>query len=353
MREKVINLVSNIDYKLSTFNFQLSILLCAFILITSIPAGAKDIHADKTTIKLKDEVVVEGNTICLGDIAEIRGEKKLNWAANPTPTLAKIEIGKSALPGYYRVIDLNYIKLKIKQKRVPLNKISWEGAKKVKVKTSYQEIPLSQLQELAEKYIKENIPSTSSVEIKFSSLPKNLIIPSFPYEIKVNPENKILRFKGYLNLPIEIYIGGKIYRRLNLALNIRLQEMVAVAKKTINCGEKIEETNISWEKKDTSYLPADVVTSIDMLKGKIAKRTIISGSVIRENMIDIPTLVFPNKEVKVLVKVGNVRAETIGIAKEKGKKDEIIKVINKRTKKEIWAKVIDENLVEVFLDSSP
>ena len=116
----------------------------------------------------------------------------------------------------------------------------------------------------------------------------------------------------------------------------------AVAKYSIAKGmyikkEMIEEKKIPKTKNILYY---------DEAIGKIAKRWIEKGRMIKKGDVKEPYLIQKGSVIKVIYDKSPIRIEIEGVALEKGKKGDIIRVRNKSSSKVIRCKVVSSKLVE-------
>jgi flagella basal body P-ring formation protein FlgA len=82
--------------------------------------------------------------------------------------------------------------------------------------------------------------------------------------------------------------------------------------------------------------------------GKRLKQSVKAGQYLRLNMLAVPPVVQRGDRVKILVKNGPLKIETVGIAKASGGIGEQIKVENISSKKTVVGRIRDATAVEIL-----
>lgn len=283
-------------------------------------------------IKLKDKAEVKGDKIYLRDISFFSNQK-----------LENLEIGKSAFPGHFRIIQKDYLTSRLKLNKVQDFQIV--GSNSVKVFTMYSEVKGEDILNYAKEFVLSKLKD-EEVEINSNFKMRNLITPYGKVELKI--EDDIPHLIGFTPISVKIIANNKFYKTVRVNLNIKILKSVFITKKEIKKGEKINNEEVIIEKKDISKLPKDIVFDLSLFKEKVAKRLIPSQSVLRESYFEDICLVKKGDEVIIFVNLGNLEISTQGKSLSSGKIGEIIKVLNLDSKKELQAKVIGEKKVEVI-----
>lgn len=161
-------------------------------------------------------------------------------------------------------------------------------------------------------------------------------------------------FKDLENLEIS---NDRFKVKLNFFYNDQLSSIVAsgklnilyktpVAAYTLNKGDLINKNNIKF-----TYLPNSKLHSAlsneQQLIGKQARTKINKNSIFKKNYVIEPLLVTKNKLVTIIYQTKNLQLKAMGIAYENGQYGDIIRVINEKSGKKIYATIIGKNLVRI------
>jgi flagella basal body P-ring formation protein FlgA len=270
-------------------------------------------------IVLKDkEIKISKDKIYLCDVADFFG-----FSEDEKNKLENIYLKKASLPGYKTVISKEMIINKVAKL---YNNVKVTGPDKVVLFVKKSEISKEELVKAAEDFIKKNMPwKEDEVKIDQKNVKEVVNIPEGEVLLKVR-EDKDIKFKGNVIIPVEIYIDNKFYKIEPVSFVINVVTDCLIAKKNIKIKEFLKEEDYIIAKKDITFLPDDVILSNDELNGLITKRAIIAGTVLQKSMFETPPLFKRGTNVGVIVQVKKVTVETEGIAMTDGREGDLVKV---------------------------
>ncbi|MEO2068742.1 MAG: flagellar basal body P-ring formation chaperone FlgA, partial [Desulfurobacteriaceae bacterium] len=178
-------------------------------------------------------------------------------------------------------------------------------------------------------------------EIVSISVPR-IIIPYSSFKDSLEVEKLDRR---YARVRYTIFRNGKPVKRVFITLRVEKKQSVVVAKKNIPKGkiitfEDLEVVKLPESKAKNTFLSKEEVI------GRVARRDIRKGEVIRERDILPHFIVFKGKPVKVVYSSGTIHIEILGIALENGSLGDIIKVKNISTGKVLLCRVIGNGIVK-------
>jgi len=129
---------------------------------------------------------------------------------------------------------------------------------------------------------------------------------------QINSDTKNL--KGNTHLAIEFLKNGKIIRRLEVPVRIRIFKFVAVAATTINKGDAVNEGDINQEKEEITYISDNDNISPEEIIGQKAKRNISKGTIFTRNLFENQNRIHRGEKVTLIIKSGAVTIRTSGVA---------------------------------------
>lgn len=88
------------------------------LLVLLSPPGA--CVAERESIRLHEQAEVTTEQVTLGQVATLPGEiRETGWA--------KLDLGSAPPPGYSRVIELGYVRLRARRHGLPPDEVGWQG----------------------------------------------------------------------------------------------------------------------------------------------------------------------------------------------------------------------------------
>ena len=316
----------------------LSLSLAIFII-----EGALDVvAAEVTTIRLLEKVEINADTISLGAIAQIDGADR-----QLIQSLQGVVIGRAPLPSRSRVIDIDYIRLRLKQNGFSLENFDLQSSSPVEITRGYIEIDGQKIEKIVSHYLRTTVLKGNSIaQIKDLRVPERIILPRghITYQVMA-PRNT--DYLGKIPLAVHFNVDGQFQKKIWTSATIEMFVDVVVAAKPMRKHMTITEDDIELCKMDLAHLPADVITDPQAVLGKRARNTISAKTVLRADLIELPPLVKRGDIVVIVAESNGLRVTALGKAKRKGSLGERIPVENFDSKKILNARVLDAKTVSV------
>lgn len=152
-----------------------------------------------------------------------------------------------------------------------------------------------------------------------------------------------------LGLRVATSRDGRVLKRGVLTVRVQGMRDVVVAKRNLRVRERISDADVELIPRPLAELKADALTDLDAVVGKRAKRSLRKGHSVRSGSIEISPDVVRGQRVKVQVRSGGLRIDTVGEAKQDGRKGEWIRILNQSSRREILGRVHGEGVVHVDL----
>lgn len=150
--------------------------------------------------------------------------------------------------------------------------------------------------------------------------------------------------KGYIALQYK-YNGKILQDSIRYIINGYIQ--VYTATDNIKAGSNIEANSFVGKAQDFSSLSMIPASKYEILKSS-AKVYIPINTIIYRNKLSKKMLVYKDSNVKIIFRENGIEASSSGKALQNGMKSDIIKVENLESKRTINAKVIAENIVQIY-----
>jgi len=295
----------------------------------------------KTKIYLKRSATVEKDYVKLEEIANFKGDEEF------IQRLKEIKIAPSPRPGSSRVINVDYIWVRLYQNGISRKEVSFEGEREVKIISRFRCIKGKEIADLAKKEILSLLEGEDvEVKVEIERIPSSLMIPFGKVKLKVDVP---LPFhpRPSMVIPVKVYMDGKIYQTIPLTLKINIFKQVLVSSRRIAPDHIFEEKDVRREKREIGSLSGEPVFSLSDILGKRALRAIPPHTIIERDMIGPPLLVRDGDLVTIIKEEGNVEVSAKGKALEKGERGALIKVLNIDSQKKLQARIIGPRLVKI------
>ena len=323
---------------------RMSLVLIGLILLVC-KAGYSE---TKTSIYLKDFAWIEGPSVRLGEIAEIEGNEEL------VEKLKKIKITSAPPLGKSRVINQDYIWVRLYQSRIKAQEIIFQGAKEVKLTALFSSIEEEQvlraIEDSLSTFLKEEEMEEMEVEIGRVAFSFPLLVPVGGLRLQGKISSSSFD-SSRLTILMEIYINENLYRTLSIPLKIKIFKEVVVATRNLHTDHIFTREDIRKEKIliDINKQGEEWLCDLQEVLGKRLLRNISAGTPLKKEILGSPLLVNRGNLVTLFIEGRNIRIYAQGKALEKGGKGEIIKVLNIDSKKRLEGIIIDVNSVKIYI----
>ncbi len=294
-------------------------------------------------IRVKEQAMVRGDTVCLGDIASFSPSDDRRIA-----TLGQIEISSAPSPGNTIRINERLFLYKISSSISDMDDIEINGPKNLLVSRSAQFITAARLEEIFREYVMDRSPWPSEkLVFERISTPGEIALPEGELHWDIQ-EKRNHNFIGNISLLLDFWVDGRQTRKVPVSGRIRVSQEVVKAARKIVPGELISKEDLMLVTEDRLKPDTNVLTSFEEAIGKTSVRPIQAGNVILSRMIEIPPLVTKGDRVLIKAESDEIRITTMGEVLEDGRSGDQVRVININSGKEISAKVTGPGLVEVY-----
>jgi len=298
--------------------------------------------ADVVTITLLEAVEIDGPSIYLGQIAQIDGRD-----LQLIQQLNEVAVGKAPLPSRSRVVETDYVKLRLRQNGFDVATLNLNGSRHVKITRSYIEVGKAEIEKIISDYLyHEALKGQPSAIVKAVRVPDRLILPQGRITYQVIPP-KHTNFLGKIPLSIQFHVDGKLKKKVWAMATIEMAIDVAVAKRPLRKHKLIDENDVEFKKMDLAQLPANVITDPQDVIGKRTRQTISSKAVLHTDLIELPPIIKRGDVVVIVVELKGLRITARGKAKRRGRLGERIPVENLDSKKILYVQVVDSHTVKL------
>lgn len=322
-------------------------LLLTFLLLglaLPLQAAPADPTLHKIDIRLLSESVVYNDTYQLGDIAEMDG-----FDIDLIDKLAKLEIGRSPLPGRSYRISPAQITSKLKGLVVP-EQFSLKHPKTIMVSRASIKVSAEQLKQVITDEIKKSYKEYEDVTVQINSKLRDQFIPKGEANYAIRRIGSPQRVGGIGSWALRLEVDGKLYKKLIVRVKVGVIDDVVVAKSVIPASELITKEHLRTVKKDISNEPRGAAKRADLVVGQQARRDISPNEAIQPHLVEEPVLLEKGQPVQLVYQTDKLYLSNMAVALRDGRKGEVIPVrVMGKSARTIYARVVNGKRVEVAL----
>lgn len=287
------------------------------------------------TFDFKDLVEVRGEKLTVGDLANISPEHKAKEFKDKC-------LFHAPDPGQTRQYKAQTLMAYVQEAVHEAEKLQWTGADVVTVRQKGQLISKKRIYKIIDNYIQEQLSQVPESQIKFEvqSMPEPFTLPhgQISYEVVPSSPNMI----DSRQFSIIFRMHGDVVKNIRVRGQIHAFDKVAVARYQLRRDQVIEEDDIKMVSKDITSCTNPVLNK-ELVLGKEVKRGIYPGQVLEKRWLVRPNLVERGQTITMYISKGSLMISALGVACSDAKKDQVIKVKNIGSQKEVYCKVVSSN----------
>lgn len=186
----------------------------------------------------------------------------------------------------------------------------------------------------------------SDIVLSRFKIANNKPIPDGAVDLQLFQKSKGA-LKGHVRLVAIVKVDGVAHHEVKLTGWVDVFSPVVCAARNLKKGDILKEDDVILERKNTSRMPAAVLSNVDAVRGLTAKHSIREGTSLKAWMVERSPILVKGDLVTILAELGSIRITAPGKIMEKGYPGELIRVQNAMSRKEIYARVINNSTVTV------
>lgn len=154
---------------------------------------------------------------------------------------------------------------------------------------------------------------------------------------KLLPVSEVPR--GSFNLNVQLIYKGMKEESTWIKGRTKWLKLVPVARQTLNMGQRVLETDVSFEVKDVTFQSESSPDKGELI-GRRLRMGVASGSVIRLSSLERPKALRRGDMVKVMLSGEDWEVTMTGLAEQDGELGDLIRVKNPKTQQILMATVV-------------
>lgn len=183
-------------------------------------------------------------------------------------------------------------------------------------------------------------------DVHFFHQLQNIVVPDGMASLEVEMPGRI-NYAGMTSVTVRCRVDGRICKSLNFTVRVRIYDVVLVAAHDLSYDKPISAADF---RQDEIIVDGrtDFIQDFSLIKNLVPSRMIRAGSPVTLNMFRTAMVIVANQPVRLRIRYHGIEASAKGIAMNRGRVGEMIKVKNESSGKIITGRVVDEQTVEVI-----
>lgn len=173
---------------------------------------------------------------------------------------------------------------------------------------------------------------------------------SVPRDAKISLGGSLYKLYGTMPVPLQVWDKGTKVATIYPRFQINVTQEVVVTTTRVQNGVLLDGSLVRLEKRPVSTIMSQPFTALSGVLGTIAKRDLPPGTILAANMIESPPIVKSGSNVSVRVVSGGLTILGSGEALQEGRQGQLVRVLNRQSKREFLARVAGPDLVEIKLE---
>ena len=203
------------------------------------------------------------------------------------------------------------------------------------------------LREALRAYVLAQVPwEPRDVTIREISGMDTVVLPPGRVEYTFTPARGST-YVGRTPFLVRFLVDGRPVREVWVTADIGVMAQVVLAARPIARGEIITARHVYLGKRDLREVRRGAFTDLSDVVGKQAIRWIPANTPIRRTQVGRVFLIRRGARVRILAENARLRVTALGVAKQGGRKGDVIRVWNPDSRRSVYGVVEDENTVRV------
>lgn len=172
-------------------------------------------------------------------------------------------------------------------------------------------------------------------------------LPASKFTFEVTPPNG--SYLGDTALRVVFRVNGREIRKVRIVGHIDIYREVVCMNHSMRRHEVIQEDDLSMARRDISRISNAAISDIREAVGKRLVSSMRAGEIIRRDMLELAPIIKKGDRIAIIADTETLLIRARGEAMEGGAEGEMIRVRNSKSKKEVYARVIDASTVQLEL----
>ena len=314
---------------------------CLMVAVGWLPAAASTSYHGKVRIIAREKVDLDKKRIFLGDVARIQGGSGI---ANGR--LSGLYLCQAPALGETRMIDAGMVIRRLKQKGIARAKYVLDFKRPVRVTRRCRLLDPERVRTETANYLRKELGDIDEVKIVSIQVPKAVKLPRGNVSLVIKrPPGVTLR--GKTALQAMVLVNGTMVRRIRVVADIRLFAEAVVVTRPLGRRQPVTRDLVALRKVEVTRCSKGFFRSLKQVLGMRSRSALPMDTILAPGMLEAVPVVKRGDVVKMIAESNGLRITTQGICREAGAPGQRIRVTNAKSRKDVFAEVVDATTVRV------
>jgi flagella basal body P-ring formation protein FlgA len=300
------------------------------------PALAEEAALEYTDmLTLRDRIMVDDDVVRLGDLFQ----EQLSDG--------DVAVAQAPKAGQTLTLDGRFL-----QQVARAYRLSWKPSKyqKVTIGRMSQRVTAPMVRDAIVVAVQERMGSSTDLDVALDGGDLELDLPTdvdnsvSVSAINFDPHSN--RFAAILVAPAD---GPPVIQR-NVFGTVYEMAQIPVPKRLISAGDVIAADDLEWQAVHLSRLSGNSLTDAEQLVGRMAKRPLKAGQILRQSDVAVSPVIRKNDLIRLVVKTGQMTLTVQGKALQDAALGQTVRVMNVNSNRQLTGTVIDAGTVAIGFD---
>lgn len=218
---------------------------------------------------------------------------------------------------------------------------------KAEINNGYQSIPEYRFKKCFMKYLRRHLgKEESDIIVSKFKVSRNKIVPIGKISIRLS-QKRAARLAGYVRLNAIVSVNGIEQNNVRLCSWVDVFESVLCTSRDLKRKDVIKKDDVYFARKNISHMPPDTISELNKVVGLMIKHNSKADTCLKEWMLEKAPIVERGDMVTIMAESDDLKVTVSGRVMEKGYLGELVRVQNAMSKKEVYARVINNLTVMV------
>ncbi len=293
-------------------------------------------------IHLTQKVQVDSEQITLAQIADILGPDP-----QQTASMGTVPVGRSPLPGQSLWLHPGQVQNSLKQEGWEDRQYEITANGPVKVTRNHATLPAETISAAVVEFIERHAPwEREQIKIRPIRYRQSHQLPPGKVSLMVTAPRHT-DWLGAIPFKVSINVDGRLVKRTSVPAYIEVWQDVVLTARPLGKNQPVTARDIQVKMMNLARVPSKSVFDPNQVIGKRSSRTIAVNTILRSDQVHEPLMVRKGDVVQVFAESKVLRITTQAMAKEDGVFGDNIQVMNIRSRKNFFARVVDAQTVKI------
>ncbi len=202
------------------------------------------------------------------------------------------------------------------------------------------------LGQMLETYVRGRVDAPVAVELPPLERFARADVEEFDVSVRAPQEAEM---QGWVPIELAVSSRGETVESGVVRVRVESQQKVVVARRTLPRGSVLRPDDLKVELRDEKKVPDDALDEVESAIGQALVRSVGKGRPVTHALVQPPPVVKRGQQVRIELRHGRLRIESLGRAQEDGRAGDWIRVRTTSSKREVSGRVDANGVVHVAL----